>query len=114
MEKTLNNVEMSAPGGAVLGSGEYEEPRGDLEEAIAPLWKELFRLDKIGRGENFFELGGNSLSGMDLSEMFANRLGIEVPVLEIFQHPSVAEIAAVIASQQLRLIQGSDDSREPV
>ena len=73
-----------------------EEPQGELEQAIAKLWEELFQRGKVGRHDNFFELGGNSLLGMDLSEMFSARLGLEVPVLSIFQHPTVAEIAGNI------------------
>ena len=99
MEKDLNNVEASASVRNALGGHEYQEPRGELERAIAQLWKDLFRLERIGRHDNFFELGGNSLFGMDLSEMFTARLAIELPVVTIFQHPTVAELAAIIAAE---------------
>ena len=99
MENHLNNMDVSDQANLVSGSCEHEEPQGDLEQAIAQLWKEVFRIDRAGRNDNFFELGGNSLLGMDLSEMFATRLALEIPVLEIFQHPTIAEIAQVIASQ---------------
>jgi hypothetical protein len=101
MEDCLNNVDVSLPVDPTSNGAEYEEPQGELEHAIAQLWRELFHLDKIGRNDNFFELGGNSLLGMDLSEMFTIRLAIEVPVLSIFRHPSIGEIAHVIASEQL-------------
>lgn len=77
----------------------YEEPQGKLEQAVAQLWKEIFHLDRVGRNDNFFELGGNSLLGMDLSESFTSRLGADVPVLLIFQHPSVRELAEVIGTE---------------
>jgi hypothetical protein len=96
MENHLNNVNISVQAGTPRASGEYEEPQGNLEQAIAQLWKELFHLDKIGRNDNFFELGGNSLLGMDLSEMFTTRLALEVPVLAIFQYPTIAEIARLM------------------
>lgn len=99
MENYLNNMDMSAQASAAHGSGEYEEPHGDLEQAIAQLWKDLFHLDRVGRNDNFFELGGNSLLGMDLSEMFISHLALEVPVLAIFQHPTIREIAQVIAER---------------
>lgn len=99
MESHLNNLEVSTRENLIRGSSEYEEPQGDLEQAIAQLWKDLFHVDRVGRSDNFFELGGNSLSGMDLSEMFATRLSLEVPVLAIFQHPTIGEIAQVIESQ---------------
>lgn len=99
MESTLNNMDGSSHTNPVLRSSEYDDPQGDLEQAIAQLWKDLFHLDEIGRDDNFFELGGNSLLGMDLSEMFATRLALEVPALMIFQHPTIAEIAQVIESE---------------
>jgi hypothetical protein len=98
MEEHPNNMGVSGQANQVCGTGAHEETIGDLEQAIAELWMELFHLDQIGRNDNFFELGGNSLLGMDLSEMLAARLAIEIPVLMIFQHPTIAEIARVIAS----------------
>lgn len=99
MENHLKNMDVSVQANPVRGSGEYEEPEGDLEQAIAHLWRNLFHMDKISRNDNFFELGGNSLLGMDLSEMFSTRLALEVSVLDIFQHPTIGEIAQVIVSQ---------------
>lgn len=75
---------------------EYEEPQGELEHAIAGLWREAFKLERVGRHDNFYELGGNSLLGMDLSEMFMTRMAIEIPVLAIFQYPTVRELAEVV------------------
>jgi acyl carrier protein len=76
--------------------GEDEEPQGDLEQAIGQVWREAFKLEKVGRSDNFFELGGSSLLALDLSEMLMSRLEIDVPVLMIFLHPTVREIAAII------------------
>ena len=99
MTETTNSLFVLSSTDAVPGGVEYEEPRGDLENVIAQLWRELFRMDKIGRNDNFFELGGNSLLGMDLSEMFASRLALEIPALAIFQNPTIAETAQFIKSQ---------------
>jgi hypothetical protein len=99
MESHLNNMDMSGREERVRTSSEYEEPQGELEQAIAQLWKDLFHLDRVGRNDNFFELGGNSILGMDLSEMLTTRLSLEVPILAIFQRPTIAEIAQVMESQ---------------
>lgn len=98
MEDHLNYTNVSAEANPCERS-EYEEPQEGLEQAIARMWKDLFKVDRVGRNDNFFELGGNSFLGMELSEMMVTHLGIEVPVLTIFQHPTVAEIAQVSASQ---------------
>ena len=99
MDATADDMDVLTSSNTALTSSEYEEPQGELEQAIAALWKEVFHLDRVGRNDNFFELGGNSLLGMDLSASFTNRLGADVPVLLIFQHPSVRELAEVIGEE---------------
>ena len=99
MEVTASNRKGLESSDAALVDSVYEEPQGELEQAVARLWKEVFRLDKMGRNDNFFELGGNSLLGMELSESFTTHLGADVPVLLIFQHPSVRELAQAIAAE---------------
>lgn len=98
MEQTFSDAELMPSIDTAPGEVNDEEPQGLLERAIAQLWRETFRLDKLGRNDNFFELGGNSLLGMDLSEMIMARLGLQVPVLTIFQYPTIREIADFIAT----------------
>lgn len=95
MAPVNSDVEMPAAGTASAG---HEAPQGKLEEGIAELWRELFHLDEVSRNANFFELGGNSLLGMDLSEMFSARLAIDVPVVVLFQYPTIREMAEVVAT----------------
>ena len=74
----------------------YEEPQGETELAIAQVWRDVFRLAKIGRNDNFFGLGGNSLLGMELTERLAKRLNVEVPVVALFQCPTIRELATIV------------------
>lgn len=99
MEIIAGDADAIAPSKIALPESEYEEPQGELEQAIAQLWKEVFGLNRVGRNDNFFELGGNSFLGMNLSESFTFRLGADVPVLLIFQYPSIRELAEVIGSE---------------
>jgi aryl carrier-like protein len=98
----IHHKDRDIPGSAdeARRSGEYEEPQGDLERQIAQLWNDLFHLENVGRNDNFFELGGNSVLAMDLSEMYATRLGLEVPALAIFQHPTIVAMAQLILESQ--------------
>ena len=43
------------------GMEEYQAPEGELEEKLAAIWSELLNIEKIGRNDNFFNLGGHSL-----------------------------------------------------
>ena len=73
-----------------------ELPSGRLEQAIAQIWMETFKLERIGRNADFYELGGDSFIGMDLMEKIALRLGVELPVVMLFQHPTPRELAQCI------------------
>lgn len=98
MEGTLDNL--TAPAAREANEDGSDEPRGELEQEIARIWSEVFHLERVGRDDNFFALGGNSLLGMDLTEALADRLSIRVPVLVLFQYPSVRELAEIITENQ--------------
>ncbi|WP_203229050.1 non-ribosomal peptide synthetase, partial [Lautropia dentalis] len=52
---------LPAPDVDALITHEYEAPQGEVEQRVAVLWQELLDVDKVGRNDNFFDLGGNSL-----------------------------------------------------
>ena len=91
-------MEMPSPADKPLNSASGERSREDLEVAICQIWQEVFQQEEIGRDDNFFELGGNSLLGMDLTELLASRLDVHVPVLMIFQHPTISEMGEIICA----------------
>lgn len=80
--------------------GEYIEPRTEMERAIAAIWSEVLRVERVGAGDNFFSLGGHSLMATQVISRVRQSLNIEVPLAAIFQAPTVAEFASVTAEQQ--------------
>jgi hypothetical protein len=96
MDRPNEHTEMSSLVDEVSDDEVYEDPQGELELALAQVWRDAFRLEKIGRNDNFFGLGGNSLLGMELTEMLATRLDIQIPVVVLFQYPSIRELAEVL------------------
>ena len=76
----------------------YEPPEGELEQAIAGIWQDVFRIKRVGRNDNFFQLGGDSLVGIELMETLAARLQIQLPVVTLFLNPTIREMAAMIAA----------------
>ncbi len=69
-------------------------PGTDLERRIAEVWAELLGIERPGRRDNFFELGGNSLLVVRLRSRLERDLGREIPVVLLFQHPTVEALAA--------------------
>lgn len=77
----------------------YKEPRNAIEEIIAEAWQELFKIDKIGIHDDFFDLGGHSLMATQLAARLNDAFGIEIPLQNIFQATTIAEIAQLIEDE---------------
>jgi acyl transferase domain-containing protein len=79
----------------------YTPPEGEMEERVAAIWQELFGIELVGRDENFFELGGNSLIAIQLVSQLRKIFEVELPLSRLFESPTVAGLTcAVIESQQ--------------
>jgi hypothetical protein len=73
-----------------------------VEEILAGIWQGLLRVQRVGRHDNFFEMGGHSLHGVKLTTTIAERFAVHLPVIAVFQYPTIHQTAEVIES--LRLI----------
>ncbi|HSF43044.1 MAG TPA: non-ribosomal peptide synthase/polyketide synthase [Thermoanaerobaculia bacterium] len=72
----------------------YAAPRDPVATALAAIWSELLRLDRVGLHDNFFALGGDSILSLQLASR-ARAAGLELRSQQVFQHPTIAELAAV-------------------
>ncbi|MBT2382946.1 non-ribosomal peptide synthetase [Streptomyces sp. ISL-11] len=68
-------------------------PSGGTEELIAGAWAEVLGLAEVGVHDNFFDLGGNSISLANLHALLVERLATELPLVALFEHPTVAAMA---------------------
>ena len=72
--------------------------QGPTEETLAEVWRDLLGIPRIGREDGFFALGGHSLLATRLLFRLRERFGVELPLSDIFDHSSLAELAARIDS----------------
>jgi amino acid adenylation domain-containing protein len=70
-----------------------EPVRSDLERVIADAWQQVLGAERPGRRTNFFEAGGNSLLAARLQVLLTERLGQPVRLVDVFAHPTIAELA---------------------
>ena len=79
-----------------VAAAEYVAPRTPTEEALAEIWKELLKVERVGSNDSFFELGGHSLLATRLSSAIRDKLEVEVPLRELFEAALLSEQAARI------------------
>lgn len=84
----------SAPDGKVM------EPRNPIEQALVEIWTEVLGVKSIGIHDNFFDLGGHSLSAMQVIVRLQERFSVELPVASLFEAPTIAELAALVMPPQ--------------
>jgi acyl transferase domain-containing protein len=79
----------------------YIAPRNELERKIAALWEQLLGIEQVGIKDNFFDLGGNSLLGVDLIAHMRKAFNIEgLPAYLLYEAPSVAAMAQYLEQSQ--------------
>ncbi|MED2630055.1 phosphopantetheine-binding protein, partial [Bacillus thuringiensis] len=74
----------------------FIEPRNEIEQMLSEIWKVVLGIEKIGVNDNFFELGGNSLQITSVVSHIYKRLGVDVPIREMFQRPTIMLLAEYI------------------
>ena len=71
----------------------FVEPRTEIEELVAQVWREVLKLDKIGVYDNFFELGGHSLLATRVIARLRSSFKIDLALRKLFELPTVAGLA---------------------
>ncbi|MEV5330011.1 amino acid adenylation domain-containing protein [Nonomuraea sp. NPDC052634] len=77
-------------------AAEYVAPRTDAEVLVAEVWRELLGLETVGAHDDFFALGGHSLLATRVAALLRNAVETEVPIRTVFDHPTVAGLAAAV------------------
>ncbi|HVR99226.1 MAG TPA: SDR family NAD(P)-dependent oxidoreductase [Thermoanaerobaculia bacterium] len=73
----------------------YVEPRTATERLLAGVWQDVLGIETVGVHDNFFELGGDSVLGIQVLAR-ARAAGVELTSNQLFQHQTVADLAAVV------------------
>jgi acyl carrier protein len=59
---------------------------------VAAIWQEVLHLPRVGTNERFFDLGGNSLSIIEVQKKLSTVLGLDVKLTKLFQYPTIASL----------------------
>lgn len=74
----------------------FVAPRTPAEKSLASIWTKLLGINRIGINDNYFELGGDSLLATQLVSHVRSVFEVELPLVELFRHPTLAEMATSI------------------
>jgi acyl carrier protein len=100
---------LPAPG--EMGSGEtrtsYVPPRNEMEERIARVWREVLGVERVGVHDSFFDLGGHSLLLLQAVSRLQEALGRDLPKGLMFEHPTVASLAAELGGSSNSAVRGT-------
>ncbi|MBL1285930.1 amino acid adenylation domain-containing protein [Streptomyces sp. NPDC057067] len=80
----------------------FAAPRTPTEELLADLVADALVLQEVGIDDEFFEMGGNSLSGMDLLARIRTLLHVDLPAAEFFDDATVAGLAELVERHTAR------------
>jgi acyl carrier protein len=69
-------------------------PRGEVEERVAAVWREVLGVAEVGALDSFLELGGDSLLATRMMARLREELAVDLPMDRLFEQPTVAAVAA--------------------
>ncbi|MFK3651158.1 amino acid adenylation domain-containing protein [Lysobacter enzymogenes] len=98
----LDRKALPAPDETAVIRREYAAPQGETETALAAIWAELLGLERVGRHDQFFELGGSSLVITRLGFEIKQRYGIAAHIGDLYASNTLKDMAAFIDRQTPR------------
>jgi natural product biosynthesis luciferase-like monooxygenase protein len=93
------------------GAPDYVAPQTDLERTIAGIWREVLGVERVGAGDNFFDLGGHSLGMAQVHAKLREVLETDVAVVELFKYPTVSALAQYFTRRQGRPARSLSEAR---
>jgi amino acid adenylation domain-containing protein len=95
----VDRAALPAPEWELRPAADRVPPRNPVEENLARIWGELLATPTvIGMTDNLFALGGHSLTATRFVARVADSYGVNLPVHQIFAHPTIGELAEIVAA----------------
>jgi amino acid adenylation domain-containing protein len=88
----IDQSRLPPPDPDVLSLDNYVEPQNDLQASIVKIWQEMLEISRVGINDNFFHLGGDSLSAMAV----VTQIGCGITFADLYQNPTVKSLSEAI------------------
>jgi hypothetical protein len=76
----------------------FMAPAAGLARELALIWQDVLRIDRVGAHDRFTDLGGKSIHLVQVHRAMLDRLNIDVDITTLFQHGTVASLAAHLST----------------
>lgn len=93
----LDRLALPALAGAIKAERTRTPPSTPLAKTLAAMWQKTLGVAEVAMEDDFFELGGDSLSALNFTQMLEQRFGRDLPVNLLFDAPTLVEMEATIA-----------------
>ncbi|TKC09329.1 non-ribosomal peptide synthetase [Pedobacter frigoris] len=78
---------------------EGDQPQTEIQQILAEIWKQHLGVHAIGIHDNFFDLGGHSLTAVKVMVRIKNKIGKQLPLGTLFKNPTIVELAECLEAE---------------
>jgi aryl carrier-like protein len=75
---------------------DFAAPASDWERRLSEVWAAVLHIPRVGRRDNFFDLGGSSILAAEVHEELRRRFGFDFPITALFEHPTIEALARLL------------------
>jgi len=77
----------------------YKEPKTEIEKAIAEIWSQVLKVENIGIDDSFFDVGGHSLSAVQVAFQIQKKFKVNIPLQTFFDSPTIAGLVKKVENE---------------
>ncbi|NRB37046.1 MAG: amino acid adenylation domain-containing protein [Pseudomonadales bacterium] len=108
----INRNKLPQPDWQQLNAQAYIAPETETQKQLAQIWAEVLQLERVGIEDNFFHIGGHSLTATQALAKAQELFLVEVPLREIFENPTISHIASLLDEAILQQSVFSDNATD--
>lgn len=108
----INRHRLPEPDWQDLNRQNYVAPSTETEAKLAAIWQQILSLENIGIHDNFFDIGGHSLTAAEALALAQQDFDVQIPLRQLFENPTIEAIAKSIDEALLaeKILHASDDA----
>jgi acyl carrier protein len=95
----IDRAALPEPNTAVRADASTKLDATQLEQTIIDIWQTYLRVEQLGLTDNFFDVGGDSLSLMRIHTRLQKTLEVQIPITALFEYATVRSLVQYLSGQ---------------